>query len=90
MVALMVIVVDEGFDLSFEIALQEIVFPQDAVLDGLVPSFNLPLGLRVIKRTARMLHAFIFQPFRQVARDIAGFLVTEQAWLVNDVDLITT
>ena len=41
MVTLVVVVIDEGFDLCFEIARQEVVFQQDAVLQGLVPSFNL-------------------------------------------------
>jgi hypothetical protein len=37
-VAAMVIVVDEGGNLSFEIARQEIVFQQDAIFEGLVPA----------------------------------------------------
>ncbi|SEL42088.1 hypothetical protein SAMN04488032_1293 [Pacificibacter marinus] len=61
MIALMIVVVDEGFDLSFEVTRQEVVFKQDPVLQGLMPSIagrrlqsNLPkgldfaLGLRVI------------------------------------------
>ena len=72
-----IVVIDEGSDLSFEITGQEVVFQQDSVLQGLVPAFDLALGLRVIRRTARMLYAVIFQPFRQVARDIAGSVVTE-------------
>ena len=67
MVALMIVVIDEGFDLSFEIAWQEVVFQQDAVLQSLVPTLNLALGLRMVWRTARMLHALAFQPFGQVA-----------------------
>ncbi len=31
-IALMIVVVDEGFDLRFEVARQEVVFQQDAVL----------------------------------------------------------
>ena len=52
MVALMVVMIDEGFDLGFEIAGQEVVFQQDAVLEGLVPALDLALGLRVIRRAA--------------------------------------
>ncbi len=48
MVALVIVVVDEGFDLGFEIARQEVVFQQDAVLQGLMPALNLTLGLRMI------------------------------------------
>jgi len=39
--ALVVVVVDEGFDLRFKIAGQEVVFQQNAVLQGLMPSLDL-------------------------------------------------
>ena len=42
MIALMVVMLDERFDLSFEIARQEVVFQQDAVLECLVPALILP------------------------------------------------
>ena len=58
-VPLMIVVVDEGFDLSFEVAWQEVVFQQDAVLQGLMPTLYLALGLRMIWRTARVLYAFV-------------------------------
>jgi len=45
MIPLMVIVIDKGFDLSFEITGQEVVFQQNAVLQGLMPPFDLALGL---------------------------------------------
>ncbi len=41
-VALMVVVIDEGFDLGFKITGQEVVFQQDAVLQGLMPSLHAP------------------------------------------------
>ena len=52
MVALVVVVIDEGFDLRFKITGQEVVFEQDAVFQGLMPSFDLALGLGMIRRTA--------------------------------------
>jgi transposase len=57
MITLMVVVIDEGFDLGFKITLQEVVFQQDAVLQGLMPPLDLALGLWVIRRTTRVLHA---------------------------------
>ncbi len=45
MVALVVVVLDEGLDLGLDFAGQEVVLEQDAVLEGLVPSFDLALGL---------------------------------------------
>ena len=38
----MVIVVDEGFNLRFEIGRQEVVLEQNAVLQGLVPTLHCP------------------------------------------------
>lgn len=88
MIALVGIVVDEGFNLRFEIGGQEVVFEQNAVHQSLMPAFDLALGLRMIRRTTRMLHAFVLQPFCKIARDVTGSVVAEQTWLVNDVNLI--
>ncbi len=41
--ALMVVVIDEGFDLRFEITWQKVVFEQDAVLQSLMPSLHCPV-----------------------------------------------
>ncbi len=60
-----VVVFDEGFDLSFEVTWQQVAFQQNAVLQGLMPSFDLALGSRMIRRTARMFYAFILQPICQ-------------------------
>ena len=43
-VPVVVVVIDESGDLAFQVAGQEVVFQQDAVLHGLVPSFDLALG----------------------------------------------
>ena len=39
-IALMIVVIDEGFDLGFEIAGQEVILKQDAVFERLVPALN--------------------------------------------------
>ena len=44
MIALVVVVLDEGVDLGFEIARQEVVFEQDAVLEGLMPPLDFALA----------------------------------------------
>ena len=67
MVSLVVVVVYEGCDLSFKITGQEVIFQKNAVLQGLMPALDLALGLRMVWRTTRMLHAFVFQPFSQIA-----------------------
>ena len=38
----MIVMLDEGLDLTLEIAGQEVVLEQDAVLEGLMPSLDLP------------------------------------------------
>ena len=90
MVAPMIAMIDKGFNLRFEVTWQEVVLEQNAVLQGLMPTFDLALGLGMIRRTARVLHAFVLQPFSQVPRDVAGTVVAEQTRLMDDVDLITT
>ena len=90
MIALVVVVIDEGFNLGFEITGQEVVFQQDAVLQCLMPTFDLALGLGMIGRSARVLHAFVLQPFWQFSRDITGPIVAKQARFVDDVNLIAT
>jgi hypothetical protein len=44
-IGLMVVALDEGCDLGFEIAGEEVVLQQDAVLEGLMPTLDLALGL---------------------------------------------
>ena len=58
-VALVVVVLDEGFDLTFQIAGQEVVLQQHTVLERLVPAFDLALGLRMEGRAAYMIHAVL-------------------------------
>jgi len=45
MVSLMIVVIDEGRDLGFEIARQEVVFQQDAILQSLMPTLYFALSL---------------------------------------------
>ena len=85
MVALVIIVLNEGLDLGFEVTRQEVVFEQDAVFEGLVPALDLALCLGMIGRAAHMLHAPVTQPFGQIAGDVAGAVVTEQPWFVLDM-----
>ena len=74
-VAPVVVVLDEGAELGFEITGQIIVLQQDPVLEGLVPALDLALGLGMGRCATDMLHALIIEPFGQVAGDIAGSVV---------------
>ncbi len=55
--ALVVIVLDEGPDLVFEVTGQVVVFQQHTVLQRLMPAFDLSLGLRMERSATNMVHA---------------------------------
>ncbi len=65
MIAAVIVVIDEAIDVGFEIARQVVVVEQDAVLERLVPTFDLALGLGMVGRTAHVSHAGAIEPFRQ-------------------------
>ena len=88
-VAVMVVVADEVADLELQMARQQVVLEQDAVLQCLVPALDLALGLGMVSRSTNMLHAVVMKPVGQVGGDVGGAIVTDQAGLVNDVSLIT-
>src|SRR3546814_4753834 len=69
---------DEGLDLGFEVAGQEVVLQQDAVFQGLVPALDLALGLRVHGRAADMAHFVGLDIFGQFAGDVAGAVRSEE------------
>ena len=72
MIALMIVVADERIDLRFEVTGQEVVFQQDAVLQRLMPAFDLALGLWMVRRAACMWPA----PSRWSARFISPAVST--------------
>ncbi len=67
MVALMIVVIYEGVDLSFQVARLEVIFEQYPVFQSLMPTLNLPLCLGVVRGTSNMIHAFVAEPFSQIA-----------------------
>ena len=79
--ALVVVMVDEGGDLPFQVSRQEVMFEQDAVLHGLVPALDLALGLGMIGRAADMFHALFLDVIRQVSGDVRRAVVAEQSGL---------
>jgi hypothetical protein len=66
----MIVVADEVSDLQLKIAGQIIVFEQNAVLKGLMPTLDLALGLGVHGRTTGVIHASVTQPGCQFNRDL--------------------
>lgn len=70
-VSTVIVVIDEAGNLPLEIARQEVVFEQDAVLQRLVPALDLALGLGMTGCTARVIHApLVGEPFGKVGRDV--------------------
>ena len=45
MISAVIVVLDEGFDFAFEITWQEVVFEQNAILEGPIPTL-VRLGLK--------------------------------------------
>ncbi len=84
-VTLVVVMIDEGIDLSLEIAGQIVVLEQDAVLQRLVPAFDLALGLGMEGSATDMLDAAVLEPFRQIAGDVGGAVVAQQTWPMGDL-----
>ena len=87
-VAVVVIVVDESADLAFKVSGQIIVFQKHAVFQRLMPTLDLALGLRMIGGSTDMLHPVVFEPFREITRDVRRAIVAKQSRLVNDVGAI--
>ena len=87
-VAVVVIVIDESADLAFKVSGQVIVFQQDAVFQGLVPTLDLALCLGMIGGSTDMLHAVVFEPVRKIAGDVRRAIVTEQPGFVDDPGMV--
>jgi len=67
MVAVVVVILDEGLDLGLKVAGQVVIFQQDAVLHGLMPAFYLSLRLGMKRRSAHMAHLLSLDIFCQVS-----------------------
>ena len=78
MIAVVVVVIHEGFNAGLKISGEEVAFQRDGVLQGWVPSFNLALGLGVIRSAPDMAHALVLQPISQITGDVAGTVVRSQ------------
>ena len=81
-VASVIVMIDELFNVGFKIARQVVVFQQDAVLERLMPAFDLALCLRMVGRAANVPDILRIQPLSQIRRDVTGTVIAEQAWLM--------
>jgi len=89
-VAVVVVVHDEGTDAGLKIARQIVVFQQDAVFQGLMPTLDLALGLGMVWCTADVIHTLVLEPVCEITGDVGRAVVTEQTGFVNDLGAATT
>ena len=87
-VALVVVMLDEGLDLLFEIARQEVILQQHTVFERLMPALDLALGLWVEGCAAHVAHLVGLDVFGQFASDVAGAIVAEQAGPVQHIGVV--
>ena len=74
-VAVLVIMLHEGSDLSFELTRKVIVLEQDAVLERLMPALDLALGLGMTWRSPEVLDLLFLEPLSEIGRDVAGAII---------------
>ena len=89
-IAVVVVMIDEGADLRFQVARQIVVLQQNTVFHGLVPTLDLALGLRVIRGAPDVVDALVFKPIGQIARDVGRAVVAEQPRHVDYMGLVAT
>lgn len=87
-VSTMIVVFDEGRDLGFEVLLEEVVFEQDAVLQRLVPAFDLTLCFRMARSAVDLGDLVCLQPFTEIRGDVTRAVVGQQALPMFDPDLV--
>ena len=83
----MIVVLDEGFDMRFEIAGQIIILQQDLVFECLMPALDFTLRLGMAWRAADVIDVSRIEPFGQIGGDIAGAVVRQQPRPVPDMGL---
>src|SRR3954469_1202578 len=73
--AMVVVVLDEEVDLRFELARKVVVLEQDAVLERLMPALDLALGLRMTRRSPKVLDLLFLEPLSEIGCDVAGAII---------------
>src|SRR6478735_5954771 len=68
-VAVLVIMLHEGSDLSFELTRKVIV------LERLMPALDLALGLGMTRRSPEVLDLLFLEPLSEIGRDVAGAII---------------
>ncbi len=80
-VAPVVVPIDEGADLRFQVSEQVVVLQQDAVLQGLVPALDLALRLGMVRCAAQVVDTPVLEPGSEIAGDVGRAVVAERRGL---------
>ena len=83
-VAPVVVSIDEGADLRFQVSGQVVVLQQDAILQGLVSALDLALCLGMVRCAAQVADTPVLEPGRKIAGNVGRAVVAEQSRFVND------
>jgi len=86
-VSAVIVVGDEGSDAGFELTGQIIVLEQDAVLQGLVPTLDLALCLRMEWCPADVVDGVSLEPCGEVRRDVTRAVVGQKPGPIGDGSL---
>ena len=79
-IAVLVVMLNEGLDMVFQIPGQIVALQKNAVLQRLMPAFNLALCHGVVGRAADMLEVAVAEPGCQITGDVAGTIVRQEPW----------
>lgn len=71
----------ESSDGCFELPFEEVVFQKDAILEGLLPTFDLALDLGVHRAAADMFYPLFFEMRGQIVSEVRRLIVTDQRGL---------
>jgi hypothetical protein len=74
-VSAMIVMLDEGGDLRFEVLLEEVVLQENAVLERLVPAFDLALRLRMAGSAVDLVDLVFLQPFAEIGSNVTRAVV---------------
>jgi hypothetical protein len=78
MIVVVIVMLDEGYDLSVETSGLLAVFEQDSALQDLVLLLDLTLSLRVIRCSPNMPSALVLEPVSRTTFNIRCVIVAQQ------------
>lgn len=90
MVTVIVVVIGECVDPPFQIAGQVVVFQQNPVLHGLVPTLDLALGPRTVRCSSNVVDALGVEMLGQIGSDAGRNVAAEKVGLLHDGRAIAT